>query len=91
GKKIEELVKDFMKGRKIEIFFSKGNDESLKEPANIEQKLKEFGKLGDFGLEESVKEQSKGEENLGQKVSWDPHAGEEMIGRNSCNLFAEEM
>ncbi|KAH9287475.1 hypothetical protein KI387_031592, partial [Taxus chinensis] len=41
GGKMEKPVKDFMKGRKIEIFSSKENEESLKEPAKFDHKLKE--------------------------------------------------
>ncbi|KAH9298221.1 hypothetical protein KI387_029903, partial [Taxus chinensis] len=91
GEKMEEPVKDFMKGRKIEIFSSKGNEESLKELTKIEQKLKEVGKMGDSGFKETIKEQRKGEEYLGKKVSWDPHAGEELIGINLGFLSMEEM
>ncbi|KAH9290021.1 hypothetical protein KI387_034138 [Taxus chinensis] len=91
GEKMEEPVKDFMKGRKIEIFSSRGNEETLKEPANIEQNLKEEWKLGDYVLEEIVKEHSKREETLGQKVSLDSHAGEGMIGRNVSNFSMEEI
>ncbi|KAH9311492.1 hypothetical protein KI387_026527, partial [Taxus chinensis] len=54
-------------GRKIEILSSKVNEEYLMELDKIDHKLKEVGKLGDSGLEEPLKEQSKGKDLEGSE------------------------